>query len=138
MDYYGVIFDHLVDGRDHNPEVLQLSIIELKEDQGPFADGVKYANDCLKLVIDPVDYVGKRVLVVPRCCCHRKGTQDRGRINGCVADRGMRLVGKWLAENGQTDWRLFDFCLSACVYSFFACCHNTLDAGLVAFLRDSR
>lgn len=64
-----------------DPEVLQINIIELETDEGPYAGGVEYANTYLNVKIDRADYVGKRILAVPRCCQKRKGTQDRGRIN---------------------------------------------------------
>ncbi|KAI0903665.1 hypothetical protein F4823DRAFT_568462 [Ustulina deusta] len=78
FDYYGVTFDHLVPADDMDPEVLQINIIELETDEGPYAGGVEYANTYLNVKIDPADYVGKRILAVPRCCQKRKGTQDRG------------------------------------------------------------
>jgi hypothetical protein len=37
--------------------------------------------------VNPIDYTGKKVLAVPRCCQHKKGTQDRMLINGLVAER---------------------------------------------------
>jgi hypothetical protein len=64
-----------------DPEVLQINIIELETDEGPYAGGVEYANTYLNVKIDPAEYVGKRILAVPRCCQKRKGTQDRGKIN---------------------------------------------------------
>ncbi|KAJ8122413.1 hypothetical protein ONZ43_g1385 [Nemania bipapillata] len=76
FDYYGVTFDHLVPAGDMDPETLQINIIELETDEGPYANGVEYANKCLNVKINPVDYVGKRTLAVPRCCQKRKGTQD--------------------------------------------------------------
>ncbi|OAA62645.1 hypothetical protein SPI_04185 [Niveomyces insectorum RCEF 264] len=53
FDYYGVTFDHLVPASDSNPEVLQINIIELEVDHGPYADGVAYAEQHLLLAVDP-------------------------------------------------------------------------------------
>lgn len=33
-----------------------------------FANGMAYAHKGLLLAIDPVEYIGKKVLAVPRCC----------------------------------------------------------------------
>lgn len=75
IDYYGVTFDHLVPSNDLGPEVLQLNIIQMDDDNG------EYANTYLPFQVDPVDFTGKKVLAVPRCCQKRKGTQDRPRVN---------------------------------------------------------
>lgn len=80
IDYYGVTFDHLVPTDDLDPEVLQINIIEMDDDQGA------YANEHLPFEVDPTEYTGK-VLAVPRCCQKRKGTQDRERVNVQVAER---------------------------------------------------
>lgn len=87
IDYYGVTFDHLVPAGDVDPDTLQINIVELETTEGPFANGAAYAEECLLFPVDPADYVGKRVLASHRCCSKRKGTQDRGRINGEVAER---------------------------------------------------
>ncbi|RYP66574.1 hypothetical protein DL771_007727 [Monosporascus sp. 5C6A] len=87
IDYYGVTFDHLVPADDPDPDVLQINIIELETDSGPFADGAVYANKYLLFAVDPAEYTGKKVLAVPRCCQKRKGTQDRARTNNSVAER---------------------------------------------------
>ncbi|KAK4454061.1 hypothetical protein QBC34DRAFT_394148 [Podospora aff. communis PSN243] len=87
IDYYGVTFDHLVPAEDPDPDVLQINIIELEVDEGPFARGAVYANHHLLFAVDPAGYAGKKVLAVPRCCQKRKGTQDRARVNGLVAER---------------------------------------------------
>ncbi|PMD61204.1 uncharacterized protein K444DRAFT_642361 [Hyaloscypha bicolor E] len=71
IDYYGVIFDYLVPANDPNPEVLAISINEVDNDKGAFA------NKVLLFQIGLVEYTGKKVLVVPRCCQVKKGTQDR-------------------------------------------------------------
>ncbi|KAI0466032.1 hypothetical protein F4859DRAFT_519520 [Xylaria cf. heliscus] len=81
FDYYVVTFDHLVPAGDPDPEVLQINVVELGTDEGPYAGGIEYANMYLNVKIDPADYMGKRILAIPRCCQKRKGTQDRGRIN---------------------------------------------------------
>ncbi|KAJ5579930.1 uncharacterized protein N7459_005915 [Penicillium hispanicum] len=84
IDYYGVTFDHLVPADDPNPEVLQINIIEIEDDNGV------YANTWLSFAVDPKDFTGKKVLAVPRCCQKRKGTQDRWRVNGLVDRRVHR------------------------------------------------
>ena len=87
IDYYGVTFDHLVPADDPNPEVLAISIIEVDNDGGAFA------NKVLPFPIDPTEYTGKKVLAVPRCCQVKKGTQDRRRWNGLVAERDRETRG---------------------------------------------
>lgn len=59
-------------------------------DGGVYADGGKYASEFLPFSINPIEYTGKKVLAVPRCCQHKKGTQDRMRINSEVAERDSR------------------------------------------------
>lgn len=81
IDYYGVTFDHLVPADDTDPEVLQINIIEIEDDNGV------YANQYMDFAVDPVEFVGKKVLAVPRCCGKRKGTQDRERVNDNVLYR---------------------------------------------------
>lgn len=83
IDYYGVTFDHLVPADDYFPEVLQINICELDEDEG------EYANTYLPLTVDPAEYIGKKILAVPRCCQKRKGTTDRSRVNGSVTQRDL-------------------------------------------------
>ena len=85
IDYYGVTFDHLVPADDPNPEVLAISIIEVDNDGGAFA------NKVLRFQIDPTEYTGKKVLAVPRCCQVKKGTQDRQRWNDLVAERDREI-----------------------------------------------
>ncbi|KAJ5143311.1 uncharacterized protein N7515_002098 [Penicillium bovifimosum] len=81
IDYYGVTFDHLVPADDPNPEVMQINIIEIEDDSGV------YANTWLSFAVDPAEFIGKKVLAVPRCCQKRKGTQDRWRVNALVDKR---------------------------------------------------
>lgn len=90
FDYYGVTFDHLILPDDLDPDVLQINIIEMETDSGPFAHGGAYAKENLLFVVDPAEYAGKSVLAVPRCCQKRKGTQDRARVNSSVAERDAR------------------------------------------------
>ncbi|KAG8169257.1 hypothetical protein KVR01_000002 [Diaporthe batatas] len=92
IDFYGVTFDHLVPADDVDPDVLQINILELEVTEGPYADGVAYAQQNLLFSFDPTEYIGKKVLAVPRCCQRRKGTQDRGRINDSVAERYPELA----------------------------------------------
>lgn len=81
IDYYGVTFDHLVPADDTNPEVLQINIVEIEDDAGV------YANKHNPFEIDPKEYIGKKVLAVPRCCQNRNGTTDRVRVNDAVNAR---------------------------------------------------
>lgn len=83
IDYYGVTFDHLVPADDHYPEVLQINIVEIEADEG------EYANEYLPFTVDPAEYIGKKILAVPRCCQKRKGTTDRSRVNGSVAHHAL-------------------------------------------------
>ncbi|KAF2240363.1 hypothetical protein BU26DRAFT_470660 [Trematosphaeria pertusa] len=94
IDYYGVTFDHLVPADDPNPEVLVINIIEVDSDGGVYADGGQYANEVLLFPVNPIQYTGKKVLAVPRCCQHKKGTQDRRRINSEVAERDSEIQGR--------------------------------------------
>ncbi|KJK90304.1 hypothetical protein H633G_05834 [Metarhizium anisopliae BRIP 53284] len=83
IDYYGVTFDHLVPADDYFPEVLQINICEVDEDGG------EYANTYLPFTVDPAEYIGKKILAVPRCCQKRKGTTDRSRVNGSVTQKDL-------------------------------------------------
>lgn len=84
IDYYGVTFDHLVPIDDTDPEVLQINIVEIEDDGGV------YANMYNPFDIDPAEYIGKKVLAVPRCCQKRKGTTDRRRVNDAVNARDTK------------------------------------------------
>ncbi|KAI0196530.1 hypothetical protein EV127DRAFT_416792 [Xylaria flabelliformis] len=86
IDYYGVTFDHLVPPDDYDPEVLQINIIEIEDDNGV------YANTYMPFHVDPAEYAGKKVLAVPRCCQKRKGTTDRGRVNEGVDRKEGRIT----------------------------------------------
>ncbi|KAI3551308.1 hypothetical protein CSPX01_01225 [Colletotrichum filicis] len=83
FDYYCVTFDHLVPMAEADPEVLQINIIEVESDQG------KTANEYLRFPVDALEYAGKKVLAVPRCCQKRKGTTDRASVN----NDGLHRVG---------------------------------------------
>lgn len=37
-------------------------------------DGGEYANKHLPFHVDAAEYVGRKILAVPRCCQKRKGT----------------------------------------------------------------
>jgi hypothetical protein len=50
-----------------------------------------YATEHLPFAVDPAEYIGKKVLAVPRCCQKRKGTQDCERVNGSVAERDREM-----------------------------------------------
>lgn len=94
IDYYGVTFDHLVPADDSDPEVFQINIIEIEGDNGV------YVNTWRLFAIDPVEFIGKKVLAVPRCCQKRKGTQDRRRVNALV---DLRVHGGRKIEGGALD-----------------------------------
>lgn len=98
IDYYGVTFDHLVSSEDdENPEVLQINMLEMEDDEGAFARAV------LPFEFDYSEYAGRSILALPRCCQKREGTQDRSRVNFEVADRDMRSkTGKSLDEREWT------------------------------------
>ncbi|KAJ0163918.1 hypothetical protein CTA2_2119 [Colletotrichum tanaceti] len=81
IDHYGVTFDHLVPADDVDPDVLQINIIEIENDDG------EYANTHMPFSVNASDYIGKKVLAVPRCCQKRKGTTDRRRVNEGVLER---------------------------------------------------
>ena len=66
--------------------MLAINIIEVDHDGGAFANAV------LSFPVDAAEYTGKKVLAVPRCCQVKKGTQDRGRINGLVAERDGKNI----------------------------------------------
>jgi hypothetical protein len=50
-------------------------------------DGGVYTNEHLLFVVDWAEYIGKKVLAMPRCYSKRKGTQDCKRVNNLVAKR---------------------------------------------------
>ncbi|KAL2208172.1 hypothetical protein CC79DRAFT_813286 [Sarocladium strictum] len=87
IDTYGVTFDHLVPPGENWPEFLQINIIDMDEDEG------EYANEVLPFEVDSDDFVGKKVLAVPRCCQKRKGSTDRARINGQLTHGEMLREG---------------------------------------------
>lgn len=66
---------------DINPEVLQINITAIEN------DNCAYANQYMPFVVDPAEFVGKKVFAVPRCCSGRKGKQYQGRLNDCVLER---------------------------------------------------
>lgn len=87
IDYYGITFDHLVPKDEYSPEVLMLNISDMDEDGG------EYANGSLLKPVDPADYIGKKVLAVPRCCQKRRGKTDQTRVNGMVAETDLMREG---------------------------------------------
>ncbi|KAF6820976.1 hypothetical protein CSOJ01_00411 [Colletotrichum sojae] len=97
IDYYGVTFDHNVPAGEENPEVLMINITDIEVDDGA------YANQMLTFRVDPVDYAGKKIFALPRCCQTRKGTQDRWRVNGEVAVRDKLLAGEELTGEEQNE-----------------------------------
>ena len=48
-----------------NPEVLAITIIEVDDDGGVYADGEKYVNEVLLFSTKPIAYTGKTVLCIP-------------------------------------------------------------------------
>jgi hypothetical protein len=85
-----VTFDYKVPENNTNPEVLAINIIELEEESGDYANGIDFAQKYLRLQVNAEEYIGTKVLAVPRCCQWKKGTQDRGRINADVRSRTLR------------------------------------------------
>ncbi|OAQ98761.1 hypothetical protein LLEC1_05796 [Akanthomyces lecanii] len=83
IDYYGVTFDHCVPENDEDPEVLQINIFEMDDDDGA------YARAGLLFPVDPRQYAGVKILAAPRCCQRRRGKTDRRRVNNQVF---MRLA----------------------------------------------
>ncbi|KAK1586190.1 uncharacterized protein LY79DRAFT_591082 [Colletotrichum navitas] len=75
------VYDYLVPVDDVDPEVLQINIMEAENDHG------KYSNTYLPFSVDALEYTGKKVLAIPKCCRKRKGTQDRQRVNESVLER---------------------------------------------------
>jgi hypothetical protein len=71
IDYYGVTFDHLVPADNPDPEVLAIYVTEVDSDRGVNADDGKYANEVLLFSVNPIEYTGKKVLAVPRCCQYK-------------------------------------------------------------------
>jgi hypothetical protein len=68
-----------------------INIIEVDNGGGVYADGGVYASEVLPFHINPIEYTEKKVLAVPRCCQHKKGTQDRRRINSEVTERDSEI-----------------------------------------------
>lgn len=66
---------------DTNPEVLQINIVEIEDDAGV------YENKHNPFEIDPKEYIGKKVLALPRCFQNRKVTTDRIGVNDAVNAR---------------------------------------------------
>ena len=62
------------------------------DNDGVYADGGAYANEVLLFPVDPSEYTGKRVLAVPRCCQHKKGTPDRKLLHSMVLERDMQAA----------------------------------------------
>ncbi|KAJ8113452.1 hypothetical protein OPT61_g4413 [Boeremia exigua] len=92
IDYYGVTFDHLVHPNELNPEVLCINIIEVDVSESLYGDGGSYANEVLQFPVNPTEFTGKRVLAVPRCCQHKRGTRDQKQINDMVTERSKEGV----------------------------------------------
>lgn len=106
IDSYGVTFDHLVPADDFFPEVLQINLFEIDEDE----DEGGFANKHLLFTVDLAEYIGKKILAVPRCCQKRNGTTDRTRVNG--------LTGEWvLGEQGVDRTAMRNLLVAWGVYS---------------------
>jgi hypothetical protein len=50
------------------------------------------ANEHLLIAVDRAEYIGKKVLAVPKCCQKRKGTQDCERVNSSVAEGDREML----------------------------------------------
>ena len=68
-----------------------MNIIEMEEHSGPYANGFEYAQKHLRVQVDLKEYLGTKVLAVPRCCQWKKGSTDRTRINTDVQRRAQKL-----------------------------------------------
>lgn len=51
----------------------------------------KYASVVFPFSINAIEYTGRKVLAVTRCCQHKKGTQDHRRINREVSERDSEI-----------------------------------------------
>ena len=74
-----------------NPEVLAITIIEVDDDRGVYADGEKYVNEVLLFSTKPIAYTGKTVLCMPKCCRRQGGMRDRRRMDNEIAERGSKM-----------------------------------------------
>jgi hypothetical protein len=95
LDYYGVTFDHMIPVDDWGPEVLQINIIKVEDNDR------EYTNKFLPFPVNMAEYAGKKVLTVPRCCQDRKGTTYRARINKSIAHKAGRFKYDWEKEGGE-------------------------------------
>lgn len=87
-------FDHGVPAVEKNPMVLQITILEMEQDDG------LYVKNGIFFSVDPTGYAGIGILAVPRCCQERRGNTDRVRINSGVQTRdALRTGNPW-----ETGW----------------------------------
>ncbi|KNG86328.1 hypothetical protein ANOM_005222 [Aspergillus nomiae NRRL 13137] len=115
IDYYGVTFDHLVPLDEPNPEVLQINIIEIEDDNG--AD----ASTGLLFAVGLVEYIRKKVLAVPRCCqpnprtpnqAHRTLTPNIRTVGGRAISRSVSNTDTYpaaLLEHVSSGAAIFDW-----------------------------
>lgn len=61
--------------------MLMINIIEMEEDGG------EYTRQSLPFAPNPDEYMGKKVLAVPRCCQNRKGRRTAAGLTPGVAKR---------------------------------------------------
>ena len=80
-------FDYGVPEDESDPEVLAVNIIEMEVDSGEFANGVEFARQYLCVQVNPTEYLGKKILAVPRCCQKKPGTTHRHGTNWLVEER---------------------------------------------------
>ncbi len=72
--------------------VLFINIIELEVEEGYYAGGEQFANELLLFSVDKSEYIGEKVLAVPRCCQLKKGTMDQRLINASVMEKDKRMA----------------------------------------------
>ena len=75
IDYCGVLIAPFVPADDTDPGLFGINIIGLGNDARGYANGGKYANDIQLFSESPTSFAGTRVLAVPSCCWHKKGTR---------------------------------------------------------------
>ncbi|KAF3345053.1 hypothetical protein VdG2_06821 [Verticillium dahliae VDG2] len=108
IDYYGVTFDHLVPADDPNPEVLQININEMDDDEGA------YANKYLPFAI-PTDYISDGPLAArfgvgyldgrqPSLVAYMKNRKDDGDFNLLMSawsfsGTALKMQWKWRRES---------------------------------------
>ncbi|KIM93554.1 hypothetical protein OIDMADRAFT_35657 [Oidiodendron maius Zn] len=87
INYYGSPLSTLSWPMTRNPEVLAITIIEVDDDGGVYADEEKYVNEVISLSTKPIAYTRKTVFCMPKCRRHQEGTRDPRRMDNEIAER---------------------------------------------------